>query len=406
MGRQLQKKQTGLIHYCYQSEDPSSHDTVPIYENALFALALFRSRLSDHVLEGKKIIEKILHFEKNGFFPTYLHDYPSIHNTHLILHLLPVFYWVRTDFAHVIGELKEKLEESMERMLKNAKNLSLPAWGKLRLEAFEGKAQALPQSANDWGEALISLQIAEKKGENIDSFIQNISELWDPALSLYIGPKKEAQQEEHYPKLTLLDLFICEWQKKYPARAKIQRPVHLRGVLIRPRELYFEEKPIPCVQIHPSEEWPFMIAWDDHTFVLAKKGVEISGTAEELICLPSPEGDEMKVSGYLNYHPDHEILVDGGKATTFKLGETVEIRSKGLTILLTFHAEDGQYFGHILRGNRPGQISCVGKEQFASYDWRIALRAVTIGKSPLRLNIAYLFSGSGAANCLKISSQT
>ena len=58
MGRKLQKKQTGFVHCCKESEDFVTHDTIPSLENALFALSLFRSRLADNVLEGKALIEK------------------------------------------------------------------------------------------------------------------------------------------------------------------------------------------------------------------------------------------------------------------------------------------------------------------------------------------------------------
>ena len=52
-GRRMQRKQTGFVHYCNQSEDLTTHDTIPVLENALFALSLFRTRLADNVLEGK-----------------------------------------------------------------------------------------------------------------------------------------------------------------------------------------------------------------------------------------------------------------------------------------------------------------------------------------------------------------
>ncbi len=48
--------QTGFIHYYPFSLPLEPHDTIPLYENFCYALALLRSRLSDHVLEAKSLL--------------------------------------------------------------------------------------------------------------------------------------------------------------------------------------------------------------------------------------------------------------------------------------------------------------------------------------------------------------
>jgi len=370
-GRKLQRKQTGFIHYCHQSEDLTTHDTIPVLENALFALSLFRTRLAENVLEGKALIQRLLAFEVEGNFPTYLHAYPHISDPYLNLRLLPIFFWITVDFGHVIGNLKQELEACIERILKQPKDAN---WAKFRLDAFNGQVGALPQNIYDWSEALISLQIAEKKGASIEEPIREAFKHWHPDLCLYVGPAIRRNQEGYFPELTLFDLFMCQWQKKFSARTAKIAPIHLHGALIRPLGFDLSKEPMPIPHVHyaSEEECRLVIAWEEHTFVLA---------------------DHF----FLNYHPDHQLFVNGVKANTFRQNDLVEIRSKGLNIQLQFSAQDGLYMGHILRGNRPSQHHCKGENEFAAFDWQFEIRTIQPGCSPIIANIHYTGASSGAS---------
>ena len=77
VGRTYQSPQTGFIHYHKSCPNSTVHHTIPIYENALFILALFRTRLMDNIKEGQSLLAKLLHFQnKEGNFPVYLHEFP------------------------------------------------------------------------------------------------------------------------------------------------------------------------------------------------------------------------------------------------------------------------------------------------------------------------------------------
>ncbi len=381
-GRRLQRKQTGYIHYCHQSEDLTTHDTIPVLENALFALSLFRTRLAENVQIGKALIERLLAFEVDGNFPTYLHAYPHISDPYLNLRLLPIFFWISVDFGHVIGGLKQDLEKCIERILgAPQESTTRPNWARFRLDAFEGKMGSLPGNVYDWSEALISLQIAEKRGASIEEPIREAFKLWHPDLCLYIGPAARRNQEGHLPELTLFDLFMCQWQKRFSERTAKIAPIHLHGALIRPLgfEVEQEKLPIPYVHFNNQDECPLFIAWDQHTFVMAKQQHQVEGHAEEIKIYPKEE----EINFFFNHHSDHQIFVNGVKANTFRQNEIVEIKSKGLTMQFQFSAEDGAYMGHILRGNRPSQHHCKGENQFAAFDWQIAIRTVKPGMTPL-----------------------
>lgn len=389
-GRKLQKKQTGFVHYCSQSEDLTTHDTIPVLENALFALSLFRTRLSDNVLEGKALIEKLLKFEVDGNFPNFLHAYPQITDSYLNLRLLPILFWICVDFGHVIGGLKQILEACIERIIARAKSSEhLANWAQFRLDAYEGKIGPLPNSLHEWSEALISLQLAEKRGAEIETALKEGFKLWHPELSLYIGPALRRNQHGSEPELTLFDLFMCQWQKRFTERTGRLAPVHLQGALIRPLgyEPEFPQQPVPFVHFNKEEECPLFIAWEKHSFVLAKHHLRVEGRAEDLEIYLKDAGDDFAVHFYFNYHPDHEIFINSGKANTFYLKDRVEIRSKGLTMQLSLEAADGKYMGHVLRGNRPSQHLCKGENQFAAYDWLIAIRVIELGSAPIRVRL-------------------
>ena len=91
-----QSPQTGYIHLNY--EEIARSDTIPLLENFSFALALFRSRLTENVFKGKALLEKLLAFEVDGNFPVYLHEYPQCKDRDFSLEILPVLHWVLFHF--------------------------------------------------------------------------------------------------------------------------------------------------------------------------------------------------------------------------------------------------------------------------------------------------------------------
>ncbi len=122
----------------------------------------------------------------------------------------------------------------------------------------------------------------------------------------------------------------------------------------------------------------FNICWGGdqnviHTFALFTKGkLETVSEGEFLIHLPEEhlEEDALEIRCFLNIHEENKINI---KATTFRLGETVEIFSKDLKIELSFHSDEGNYLGHISQANRPHSKNV---SIFDAYDWQIALRTI------------------------------
>lgn len=325
-GRRRQSKQTGFIHHCHENRD-SEKETIPVYENAAFALALFRSKSAENIQEAKTLLAKLLSFEVGGNFPVYLHEYPHCRDLYLGAKLKKIFQWIAADFSAVLGpELKGSLEGSLGRIQGEAKELS---------------------------------EIAP--------------ELWNPKICAYVGVQ---DQERGEPAVTLQDLWMGQRYGIFSRRALEDHPVHLKAALIP----YFPQVQAPEAPPYAlTLDQGFLLLWGDETqthSLYSREPIEQTGIETYCVKLPEEvpaEDESMELAFFLNHHPDHQILINGKKATTFLLGDKVEILSKGMRIELCFSAPQGKFFGHLLRGNRPRQLYGT---RFDAYDWKIALRTL------------------------------
>ncbi len=342
--RKRQSRETGFVHYCY--EHPESRDTIPLFENFCFVLALFKTRMADHVLEGKALLNKLLSFQVGNNFPIYLHEFPLCKNPNLSKHIYPVIFWLLKDFHVVLGE---DLRTALESLLK-----VLP-------KPFLSKE---PSSPEEWAEFLILAQI---EGSSLEPALQK----WHPTLLSYLGHQK---QEKFEPALTLYDLFLGELTGNFSARALQNHPIHLRASIVQSSALP-AFKPLPDIY---ELSQPLSLLWGGkeklHSLVLdTKKSVDGSTIYLE-------EGlveEEIELAFFLSAHPENTVRVNNQKSNTFQLGDTLEIFSQDIkfTLTLSLLSGEGRFFGHIFQANRPGQLLS-RKDSFDCYDWKLSLRTV------------------------------
>ena len=94
-GRKFESKETGLIHF-------PTRDTIPLYQNFCFCLALFRSLVGDNVQEGKERLSHLLAFQnEEGLFPIYLHEYPKASPYARCSYPLKL---IEKHFGHILGD--------------------------------------------------------------------------------------------------------------------------------------------------------------------------------------------------------------------------------------------------------------------------------------------------------------
>ncbi len=403
-GRKRQSPQTGLIHHFYHSQEDEPHRTIPLVENLLFSLALFRSRTVENVEEGKSLLERLLHFQApEGNFPLYLHDYPECRDRYLGVHLLLPFYWIAAQFHHVLGSgLKKKLEDGQKRLLDYCQKLELPPAHAIKVAAASQKPLQVDletyfsQAPAQMADALPALQILAPQ-----LFFTHLEKQWNRKLLAYVGPAWCEWQEGSQPQVTLYDLYMGLLSGQFSARALQDQIVHLQAALIQPFEETFpaaDPADFAIATIAQEEEWPratdrsfhrLRAAWGSpqqlHTF--SCQGGNIVACQHEpgkMVCTlgaPPPDGEREKcreVAFYLNCEAARKILVGSRPATTFYLGDEIFIQSDSIILKISFKLLEGSgdFVGHIMRGNRPSQLALKGANRNQAYDWQIFLRTL------------------------------
>lgn len=284
-GRKRQSRQTGYIHYFYHDSEEDVQQTIPIVENACFVLALLRTKTSEQIGEAKEILDRLLFFQNptDGNFPIYIHEYPNCKDRFLGVQLLPVFYYILTEFHLVLGaELKQRLHLSTSRLLQYT------------LKAFDEKATSysigikIAASAKILGAYLKDSPIEQRGDQLLDQFLnmglqpawfiptaiadictalqlvytsiqvspwndfwQHLIQTWHQPTRAYIGPGLKQYQQGDEPQPTLYDLFLGYFTcaEGFSERALRDAPYHLHAVLIRPTE-----ESLPAVQYPFSSE--------------------------------------------------------------------------------------------------------------------------------------------------------
>jgi len=281
-GRQFQSTQTGWVHYHPNGDSTHSHQAIPLYENALFILSLFRSRLVQQVQEAKCLLNQMLHFQSpsthfnSGNFPVWMHQYPEAGDYANGLKMSAPLIHMLAQFGGVIGhELKSALECSLTRLLeyflaidqsqlnyvlKIRLNAALIALGKLlKKEQWiqEGESKMSPlaleetciYSSSQLAELMVSLQLMDPHletsfGKSLKAFVQQI---WHRTTCSYAGPVLKERQDGFEPQFNLLDLILGYNQGLFSKRIESASITHLQGALVFPPHLFSLEKAFPFV---------------------------------------------------------------------------------------------------------------------------------------------------------------
>lgn len=459
-GRKRQSSQTGYIHHCYHIQEEEIHYPIPMVENILFALALFRTRTSENMIEAKDILQKLLAFQNSedpalkGNFPIYLHDFPQCKDRYIGVHLLPPFFWIMKHYQQVLGnQLNEKLISSINFLLAYClkiqkekpapyfigiklaaglkafgflfKNAEIEQEGEILMQEFIKQGQhpswMIPQYI---GDICIALQMIypDFNKSPWSHFWDHLSNTWHRTSSSYIGPAIREFQQGEQPQQTLYDLYMGCFSNAFSQRALMDSPIHLQAALIQPMEgkippvnypyaakgevqghswkMFSKEKYAYALldkseALNPSLEKGFhlmRILWGTnraHTLVCQGGNpakLDFKAEEEEILLNfwlndPAPGEDREKnkeIAFYVDVQDGAVIQVEGERASTFKMDEKVDLFLENLNCQLKFSLleGEGQFMGHIMRGNRPSQISLKGENKYHAYDWQIFLRTL------------------------------
>ncbi|MDB6081265.1 MAG: hypothetical protein JWO53_537, partial [Chlamydiia bacterium] len=406
---------TRLIH--------STPHTIPLYENMLFCLALFRTKTHESIQEAKVVLDRLLYFQGDGNFPVHLHDYPHCHDHYLGAKILCPLFWIKKDFSQVLGDaLLERLEKAYTKLTQflNSLNerLEMPTWVQLKIGASKqlptiGYEEMNPQLL---GEMLSAMQMYGLESEEIWQFL---AATWHPVCKSYIGPAVRVMQAGYEPACTLYDYYMGYYYGSLSQRAAKPQIAALQAALIQPQTLTLSEvQDMETNQalVHKTSNWgvslnkvrngvhpgyyPLYFVTDTHTFVFdLPKGRIVdaswSETKGEIICELSEEvySDNIEKAIACSFFVDARdgiaFEIQNTTATSFSLVDEVKITIGALVMSLTFSLldGDGMFLGHINKANRPSQISNKGKDRYQAFDWQLFLRAVR-GTTKCRLKIS------------------
>ncbi len=343
--RKRQSLQTGFVHLF--------PETIPIYENFCFAFALLRSKTQENVLEGQKLIEKLLAFQTpDGNFPIYLHEYPHAYQSKTALKIAPILIHSLRLFAPTLKEsLRSNIQNSLKKALENPSEN--PFWENRRRACLGEPIVPLDSkyfSADQWTDWIITCQLAG---------LNHFSIPYEPSLQLFLGPSQFDVQEGREPRPNLIEWLLSDESSRLCKD-------HPHQILCAP--LF----PITYTPIQ-IEENSLRLFWQDEALhSLVGSGAIFDLTEEAQM----GRSDLFEAVFYADIGT--EVFVEGQKATVFKLEDQIEIRTPSQSISLSFHLTEGvgDFLGHIFPGNRPSQIA----KGFQTYDWHIGLR--TLRRSP------------------------
>lgn len=405
-GRACQSPRTGFIHlFC----DQPGGDTIPIYENFCFALALIRQKTAEGVSEGKDLLERLFAFQASsatlweGNFPVYLHDYPRCWNSLQPLRIAPLLQMLLLQFAHVLDpEFKEKAAAVIKGLIssieKHRERKGLSSFWERRYQALLGHSIPFeePKSAEGWAQELITAQLL---GEGD----LNVSRLIHPALGIYAGPGIEEMQERFEPKPTLLEWWVN------PNRSRLPHPLQVELAALPERvekvsSLWSGETGGWQVRQMPESALSFSDAasgqkeklllrwnWAGSSMIhslsifgaLGKQKIEeIERGVRIFFDLPNEfdvsQNDLLEAAAYCNLSQETRLFIANEKASIFYLGDPIEIRTPKFSLQLQFDLLDGtgDFCGQISRSNRPLQTACRGEDLYSAFDWMISLRTL------------------------------
>jgi hypothetical protein len=274
-------------------------------------------------------------------------------------------------------------------------------------------------------ELIIAFQmlIPSLPGSPEKDFWKHLTDTWHPSIGAYCGPGWKEYQQRKESQVTLYDYFMGYFSGGYSHRCFADHPVQLQAALLHPIEdplpafnppeensgmlnglpwKMFKHsnaaysviaKQLDVAQIQEKTFAPFKLIWGSTTrmhslicqggsshridFMATENQVELFFSFAEPAEIDNNEKNQ-EVCFYVDENPNLTIKVESSAATTFRMGEEIVISDDKISVGLRFdvHSGEGEFFGHIMKANRPSQLTTTGVNRFSVFDWQIFLRTL------------------------------
>ena len=397
----IKSPHTGFLHHCYEStsRDTSSRDTVPLYENYCYVLALFRSHQVNNFKAGRELLSRLLHFFTENGPTTYLHDYPQVKSRSGFVHFLPIFYWIRREFHAMLGEaLEARFENAFQILLTlcNQHYPELPQRTRVKIDGFYGRNEGfdfIPESSEQWANYLIALQMGIEENPELADYLPRLAAVYEPTLARYTGLSLHEKQKGFAPAKNFFHLamnfFAGGSSQDFPppllvhyALLRESEPLHNLLAAIPPTNFWVDRAP----------SHPIRCFFGSYSLVCEDFKGSVSLTQSEnrtnyLLTLPQEElpwdEDTSEINLYTELPAIAKITINGKRASVFKLGDHVALEcvdGRTITLIFTLNSGEGRFMGHLAQGNRHSQNHKCPDDPFKAHDWKIFLR--TISRTP------------------------
>lgn len=311
-------------------------------------------------------------------------------------------------FGRYFGE--PNLETKGEQLLSHYHSMGIqPAW-------------CVPSSIAD---ICTALQLVFKKISDSpwNHFFEHLLHTWHRPTRTYIGPGLKQFQQGEEPQPNLYDLFLGYFSEGFSARALKDAPYHLSAILIRQTEELLPNLNLPAMlegnlneskwaiyqheqfayslinksallnQAHENAFHPLNLIWGNfervHTFVCQGGNFESFDFIFQpneiqlfIKLIPNFELEDREkcreISFFFDMEKDVKMTIQGEVATTFGLEEEFALVTSQiqLSLLVALAKGEGQFLGHLMKGNRLSQILTKGEHRYKAFDWQIFFRTL------------------------------
>ncbi|MBA2726941.1 MAG: hypothetical protein H0U49_02050 [Parachlamydiaceae bacterium] len=257
-----------------------------------------------------------------------------------------------------------------------------------------------------------------------ESFWTHLKNTWHAETEAYCGPGWHESQRGSDPQPTLYDYFLGYFSGKCSYRSFLDSPVQLQAILVHPSVDEIQGVEYPLQFQGNIENCSWLVQQNQrYAYSLIVKPLEFSHAAEKafhtlkllwgqgctihsMVYQPTevakvdiwkeggkdgetiilyvtldpvlPNEKNQEISLFIDKAEGLQTKVRGSFSSTFQMGDTINLSDEMIEIELSFNLQEGsgQFFGHIMRGNRPSQIDLKGQKRFNAYDTQLFLRSI------------------------------
>lgn len=408
--RSRQSSLTNMIHLSHVS--PHSWETIPIFENLCFVIALFRSHVMANTLEGRQLLEKILAFqiaagEHAGLFPRYVHEYPRIERKGYLISIALALHRIERHHSHVLhAQLARALGEAISKLIEALQEKTWMDSISVLLRVIQGE---LPDRESLLGlrptsirECIYLLHITQilfiQEDPNTTEVFHHLISYWSKPMNAYIGPLEKEWYEHGEEPISLFHYFMHTITET--KRQIIPGLVHLHATLLYSNENLrtFTQK-LPNLHANWKIQQTGKFLWQMctklpeqvcrgfHLFrILWVDGVVYSMVCQQLLSMTTATIDEFESEMNFEEIPEYglelyfrktnnaKIYSNGKRATCFIAGEWITIDTGTSQLALQFTSpENIPTVATLSMHHRPAEL----RPDHSSVDWRLSIRVLS-----------------------------